>query len=135
MLEQELKDKKVMVQQMQAEVLDGDKKRIEAVHEKQMEKLWKQTAEANAKAAQQAAREALKKVTAAKKSDDKDVEEADKAAMEAESATLAQCTPIWDTRHAEVLKELEECKTTKADLNTVHAQSATLQQTVQANQA
>lgn len=87
----------------------------------------KQSSDANTMKAQQVAREALMQVVAAKKESEEASEKADDASMKAQSAQLSDCDSIWDEKHPEVLKFLEqECKTLEEDLASANAQVASL---------
>mmetsp|Transcript_19311 Transcript_19311/g.56133 ORF Transcript_19311/g.56133 Transcript_19311/m.56133 type:complete len:581 (-) Transcript_19311:112-1854(-) len=76
--------------------------------------------------AQNIARRFLQQIVAAKDRGVAAMEEAEEAAMLAESVQPSDCDGVWDRKHPAVMAELDKCKTFPDDLAAANAQIASL---------
>jgi hypothetical protein len=87
-------------------------------------------AQLNAKAAQSAAEQAAVEVAKAHQAATSQLEIANDAAMDAEANVAQKCENIWKKDHADLLEELEKCKTVRSDVKSAHAEITSLSETL-----
>lgn len=87
-------------------------------------------AQLNAQAAQSAAEQAAVEVAKAHSAATIQLEKANDNAMDAEANVAQKCENIWKKEHAEMLQELEKCKTVRSDVKSAHAEITSLTETL-----